>query len=300
MYRFEISIVCLIVFLFAYLSYAGETSLPNPYVISYPFKSAIIHNDIKNEYGHGKIHEGKELVYIKGSKLAKVTKMPVPDPKGKIKNVEILRIFTPDYVYEVDLIEKAGTKIDNPKKFTQPAYDKLSVEDKKAFHKRMDRRGIASLDLLGLGKEVGTDTILGRKCDVYESGEELEPKELSEERLMSRKDSYYMKSWIWEDAALPLKIIITGLGWSNELISTKVEENVRIPENIFMVPSDIKITYDKEKSEFAKREALSRFELYKTGKPLVVKMKLKREEIKPKGDSKASESNKNLIKTTDR
>ena len=285
--------------LFAGLAYSGETdsSLSNPYVASYPFKSAVIHYTIKNEYGHGKISKGTEIVYIKGDRLAKVTKMAVPDPKGKdkIKNIETLQIFTPDYIYMVDLVEKTGIKIDNPRKYTKPAYDKLSDEEKKAFHERMDKRGIVSLDLLGLGKKIGTDTLLGRKCDIYQSGEELSPEKL-QEALESEEDSFYMKSWVWRTAVVlkVIKVITSGLGWSNELIATKIEENVRIPDSRFTVPSDIsdiKVTYDKAKSEFAKQEALVRFELYKTGKPMVVMMKLKREEIKPKGNSKAGESN---------
>jgi len=287
-------LVNVMILLIAGLAYSGEidSSLPNPYVITYPFKSAVIHYTIKNEYGHGKISKGTEVVYIKGDKLGKVTKMAVPDPEGATKNVETLQVFTPDYVYLIDLIEKTGIKIDNSKKYGKVAYNNLSKEEKKAFHKRMVRRKIISLDLLGLGKKIGTDTLLGRKCDIYQSGEELSPEKLSEAlEVEGGEGSSYMKSWIWGTAKIPLKVITSGLGWSNELIATKIEENVKIPDSRFTVPSDIKVTYDKEKSEFAKQEALVRFELYKTGKPMVVKMKLKREEIKPKGNSKASESN---------
>jgi hypothetical protein len=291
MNRFYIAIVSLIIFLFPCLSYAGETGLPNPYVISYPFKSAIIHYDMKNEYGHGKVSEGTQEVYIKGDKLAKITKGALPDSNGEVKQTENLWLFTPDYVYEVDLITKTGTKIDNPKKYTKPVYDNLSTEEKKAFHNRMEKRGIISIDLLGLGEKIGTEIIFGRECDIYQSGKELTPGNLSE-ALEGGAGSFYMKSWIWRTAKIPLKVKTSGLGGSNELIATKVEEDVKIPEKIFTVPPGIKITYDKEKSEFEKREALARFELYKTGKPMVVKMKLEKRIMKKPGDSMASEPNK--------
>jgi hypothetical protein len=289
MNRLYFRLVSVTLLLFARLAYSGEmdSSLPNPYAITYPFKSAVIHYAIKNEHGHGKISKGTEVVYIKGNELAKVTKMAVPDPEGTTKNVQTLHLFTPDYVYTVDLIEKTAEKIDNPKKYTRPAYDSLSEEEKKAFHKRMERRKIISLDLRGVGKKVGRDTILGRKCGVYKSGEELSPQNLLE-ALEGGEGSLYKKSWIWREAKVPLRVIMSGVGWSSELIATKIEENVKIPENIFMVPSDIKVTYDKKKSEFAKREALARFELYKTGKPMVVKMKVKKENIELKGDSTTS------------
>jgi hypothetical protein len=289
MNRFYIAIVSLIIFLFPCLLYAGESNLPNPYVISYPFKSAVIHYDIKNEYGHGKESEGTQSVYIKGDKLAKITKMAVPDSNGKVKKIENLWLFTPDYVYEVDLITKTGTKINNPKRYTKPAYDNLSTEEKKAFHNRMEKRRIVSLDLLGLGKKIGTDSILGRECDIYQSGKPPTPENLSE-ALEGGADSSYMKSWIWRTAKIPVKVKTSGIGWSNELIAAKVEEDVKIPEKIFTVPPGIKITYDKEKSEFAKREALARFELYKTGNPMVVKMKLKREKTERKANSVTSKA----------
>jgi hypothetical protein len=291
MNRFYVAILSLTIFLFPCLSYAGETSLPNPYVISYPFKSAIIHYDMKNEYGHGKVSEGTQTVYIKGDKLAKITKGALPDSNGEVKQTENLWLFTPDYVYEVDLITKTGTKIDNPKKYTKPAYDNLSTEERKAFHNRMEKRRIISIDLLGLEEKIGTESILGHECDIYQSGKELTPENLSE-ALEGGAGSFYVKSSIWRTAKIPLKIKTSGLGGSNELIATKVEEDLKIPEKIFTVPPGIKITYDKEKSEFEKREALARFELYKTGKPMVVKMKLEKRIMKKPGDSMASEPNK--------
>jgi len=285
--RFYIFVFCMIAIVLVQNTNAGNTNLPNPYSTSYPFKSAVINYTLKNEYGHGKVLTGTQVVYIEDYKLVKKTKMAVTDQEGKTKNIEKLNIFYPDYIYDIDLIKKTGTKIDNPEKFMKHAYDKLSPAEKTAFHERMDKRGIVSLDLLGIGKKVGTDNMLGRICDIYESGEELK-----KEELISSKDSYNMKSWIWKEADIPLKIVITGLGWSNELIATKIVENVKIPDNYFKIPLDVEITYDEEQSEWAKREAMSSFELYKTGKSKVVKMKLKRKELKSDIDSNTSTSSK--------
>jgi hypothetical protein len=286
--------VNVIVLLFACLSFARDSDLVNPYIVNYPFKSAVIHYTIQSQYGHGKIFKGTEVVYIKGDKLAKVTKMAVPDPKEATKttDVETLQIFTPDYIYMVNLSEKTGVKTDNSKKYEKVAYDNSSVEEKKAFHGRMDKRGIISLDLLSLGEKIGTDTILGRQCDVYETGEKLSSEELLE--LLKSGQEYYLynKSWIWRTAKIPLKIITEQIESSGELITTKIEENVNIPDSRFTVPSDVKVVYDKERSEFAKQQALARFELFKTGKPQAIRVKTKKEEIKPSGDSKASDPKK--------
>ena len=293
--------VNVILLLFAYLSFARDSDLVNPYIVNYPFKSAVIHYAIQSEFGHGNTFKGTEVVYIKGDKVAKVTKMAVPDPKEATKtaDVETLQIFTPDYIYKVNLSEKTGVKTDNSKKYGKAAYDKLSVEEKKAFYARMEKRGIISLDLLNPGKKIGTDTILGRQCDVYEKGEKLSSEELEE--LLQSGQEYYLhnKSWIWTAAKIPLKITTEQIGSSGEVIAAKIEENVKIPDSRFTIPSDVKVAYDKERSEFAKQQALARFERYKTGKPQAIRVKTKKEEIKPSGDSKASEPNKNLIKTTD-
>jgi outer membrane lipoprotein-sorting protein len=289
---FSIIVVSL---LFVCSSYAGDLNLSNPYVPSYPFKSAVIHYTIKDQYGHGKTSEGTEVVYIKSDRLAKVIKMAIPDPKakGKARNIETLQVFDPDYVYSVNLTDKIGTKIDNPNKYTKPVYDRLSDKEKEVFHKRMDVRGVLSLDLLGLGKKVGTGAILGRECDVYESGKRMSPEELSKMIASGEEEDYfYMKSWIWRAAKIPLRTITYDVRDSDEMVATKIEENVRIPDSRFKVPSDVKITYDEEKSEFAKKEALARFNLYKTGNPMVIRMRLKPEEINPNRGSKTSELNK--------
>jgi hypothetical protein len=291
MNRLYFRLVNVTLLLFAGLAYSGEldSSIPNPYAVTYPFKSAVIHYAIKNEYGHGKISKGTEVVYIKGDELAKVTKIAIPDPEGTTKNVETLHLFTPDYVYMIDLFNKTGTKIDNSKKYARPAYNSLSEEEKKAFHKRMERRKIIALDLRGLGKKVGTDTILGRKCDVYQAGEELTPENLPE-ALLGGEGSSYRKSWIWKEAKIPLRVIISGVGWSNELIVTKIEENVKIHDSRFTVPSDIKVTYDEVKSDFAKQRALARFHMLKTGQSKPIKVKLEERIIRPGETPKVNES----------
>ena len=297
MNRLLFSTVNVIVLLFAYLSFARDSDLVNPYITSYPFKSAVIHYAIQSAYGHGnisngEIYRGTEVVYIKGDKLAKVTKMAVPDPKKTTKttDVETLQIFTPDYIYMVNLTEKTGVKTDNSKKYGKVAYDNLSLEEKKAFYGRMEKRGIISLDLLSPGKKIGADTILKRQCDVYEMGEKLSSEELLEVLRSGQNYYLYNKSWIWRTAKIPLKIITEQMGSSGELIVTKIEENVKIPDSRFTVPSDVKVAYDKERSELAKEQDLARFELFKTGKPMVTKMKPKKEEIKPGEATKESKS----------
>jgi hypothetical protein len=107
----------------------------------------------------------------------------------------------------------------------------------------------------------------------------------------------YTKSWIWNTAKIPLKVSREGLGWSNQQIATKMEENVEIPDSRLTTPSDVKITYDSEKSEFAKRRALARFESDWTGKLMVIRLKVEKQEIKLSGDSKMGQSKHEGVET---
>ena len=266
------------------------SQLPNPYIIKYPFKSAVIHYEGKSIYGHNVAAEGTETVFIKGDMLTKEKNIVVTNRDGTKDNVKIVRIFGLEYVYTIDFNKKTGTRIDNSKKYGVAAYDNLAEDEKKAFLGRMKRRGAVSIDLLGLGKKIGTDTILGRKCDVYLLGDGAEKNEKNVS-TQGNVNSSYTKTWVWKEAKIPLKVVSTAAGLSSVLTATKIEENVNIPDTVFEVPDDIKITYDKETSQIAKRESMARFELYKTGNPMVIRMEAKKEAVMPEESPNPGGSN---------
>jgi len=262
-------------FFFVCFTHAATTDLVNPYITSYPFKSAVIHYTIENEHIHGKTSQGKETLYVKGDKMAIAGDVKLVDAWGKVQEEKkTLYISTPEYIYMIDLIEKKGIRINNPKKQAKSAYSDLSDEEKNLFHERMAKRGVVSLDLLGLGSKVGEETLLGKKCDVYESGERVNPDE-------SAADSVYTRNWVWGKANMRLKTTKEGAGGSTELIAVKIEEDIDIPDERFEVPPGIEVTYDEIKSEYARQEALSKFHMYLTGNPKPVKMKLKKEVLNP-------------------
>jgi len=266
------------IFFFACLSHAGAPDLGNPYITSYPFESAVIHYTIENEHIHGKTSRGEETLYVKGDKMAVVGDVKLVDAWGKIQEEKkTLYISTPEYIYMIDLIEKKGIKIDNPRKYAKSAYSDLSDKEKNLFHERMGKRGVVSLDLPGLGKEVGEETLLGRKCDIYESAENSE----SGEPAAGSADSVYSRNWVWDKANIRLKTIKEGPGGSTELTAVKIEEDVEIPEERFRVPAGIEVKYDEIKSEYAKQEELSKFHLFLTGNPKPIRIKLKKEVFNP-------------------
>ncbi|MBI3028074.1 MAG: hypothetical protein HYY64_00970 [Candidatus Rokubacteria bacterium] len=282
-------------FLAVCVSNAGASHLRNPYIATYPIDSAIIHYVIHTQFGHGDMSgpargttedfSGTQTVYLKGEKLAKVTKMTLPAGKGKTTTVGTLQIYTADHIFTLDLIQKTGTKIDNPKRYGKAEYDKLSEGEKEAFHERMRTRGVISFDLPYVGKKVGTATILGHTCDVYQLGEEPVPEKLFE-RLQTGQD-FSMNTCLWE-GAIPLRVLRSRFARSEELLATKIEKNVEIADSHFEVPRDIKIVHDDQTSELERRYALGRFHLYKTGKPMVIRVPVKEESgaVKKQGEAK--------------
>lgn len=286
MKRLVLVVLNAVIWLLGCFSHAAEAQLKNPYVVAHPFKSAVVHYTIRNNYGHGavlggtlgviKTFVGTEVLSIKGDKHAKLLRMTLPGAKGTSRNVETLQIFTPAYIYEIDLATKTGTKIDNPRRYEKEAYDRLSTEEKRVFNKRLAELGIMSRDLLEVGAKVGSEIVLGYPCDVYESGQKFDPERPPLEMLQGGPDPVYVKSWLWRGSTVPLRIMVSGLGWSQEIVATVVEKDEEIPDNRFTVPADVATTYDEERSRLARLRSLAAFERIKTGKPQVIRMKVEK------------------------
>ena len=258
----------------------------NPYVKTYPFKSAVIKYTGKAEYGHSPVEEaytGTEVVYIKEGRLAKETKLKELDQDEEIAE-ETLQIIDPEYAYVIDVTKKSGVKIDNPWKYGKTEYEKLSETEKVTFRKRMDERGIVSLDLLDIGKKVGTEKVLGRECDVYQVGEKFKNEDIAAAMESGEPLPDFKKTWVWKDAMIPLKVVTLSMDSSSEFTATAIEENVEIPDKIFEVPSGAEIEFDEYQSETARVDTLSKFHLYKTGKYKPIRVKAQKEVITPEGE----------------
>ena len=259
---------------------ADALSLENPYIDKYPFDSVEIHylTEFTQESAHGKTdtYVLKTIVYIQGDMISKVSEGRVPalDTERGYKDIKIMEITRPEYFYSIDLLKKEGTKVDNTRKLTMPAYDELTTDEKKKFHERMKKTGLISFNFPLphlLGTKIGTEKVLGRDCDVYEN-KEFETRD-------DYSDQFMIKTWLWKGTTIPLKGTQNGIAeglfvYSFEKTATRIEENTDIPNSKFEVPSYVTIKYDDLNSEFAKKEALRRFEYYKTGEWLPIKMQL--------------------------
>lgn len=82
------------------------------YVQSDNIKSVIISYNISGEY-----EEGEETLYLKGNNKKIHRKVIFNPPKTSLNlPKETLTLVNPNYVYEIDLISKTGTRTENPNK----------------------------------------------------------------------------------------------------------------------------------------------------------------------------------------
>jgi hypothetical protein len=221
------------------------------------------------------------VTYIRGHTHAKLLTLTEPGPDGRPTTVERLQIVTPDHVYDLDLVAKQGTMIDNARKHAEAAYLELPDADKQAVHRRLRERGIPSVDLAALGRRVGADTVAGRLCDVYELGAPLGRQETLE-ALKTGTDHLHMKTWVWRDTQIPLKITVTQVGLRQEVRATRIDTRTAVPEERVRVPAGVTVAHDVERSEFARREALATLERLRTGAPQVTRMKVRPQPGEPR------------------
>lgn len=114
--------------------------------------------------------------------------------------------------YSIDNKTKTGTKTIN--KFLENMTGNADDED-------MIEVGEQMLENMG-GKKVGTETVLGKQCDVWEIS------------------SMGTKIWVWNGIAL--KTTIDFLGQSYSIIATNIQVDVTVPANKLKIPKGFTIT----------------------------------------------------------
>ena len=167
----------------------------------YPeLKSAII------KYNVSGMNTGTEIVYIDdwGRREAIYKKMTT-----KLMGIDIERNFMTlitengKWVYNVDLNSKTAIKMN------------------KAGYKALHGNSGGNMDVAIGAKNIGTEEILGRVCDVWKKGHP------------------YSMAWIWKGIALKKKQDVAAMGVVTEAI--EIQENISIPEDKLIIPSDVKV-----------------------------------------------------------
>lgn len=168
----------------------------------YNVKSGIIEYKIEGNT------EGTEILYFDnyGEKEAKRTKTKTTI-MGFSQESDQLTLMDGKMIYMADFNTKTITKTENP------SWDMMQElmeegENLEEFGKKM-------MEQMG-GKIIGTETLNGKKCDVWEI------------------QSMGTKSWVYE--SIPLKIETNLMGMKIKYVVTKLELDVSVPSDVFVLP----------------------------------------------------------------
>lgn len=132
---------------------------------------------------------------------------------------ETLTIRTKEWMYSIDLKEKTGTKTKTDATFqTAEAF----TGTQGMTHQEREQYGEAMLKSMG-GKEVGSETILGKPCKVIE---------------ISQMKS---KVWAYKNVTLKLTVNMGGMLGTSSEEATSIEENIAVPASKFQPPAGIEI-----------------------------------------------------------
>jgi hypothetical protein len=217
------------------LSLSLFASSNNPFEQRAPFQSATIH------YSIGGSSEGDATLYVKeyGKYLAEreTSKMSM---FGFSKEEDKLTITTPEWVYNIDMLEKTGTKTTNMEKYLKQEYENLSSSDKKKVQKNAKKFGTNMAQTLGGDVKFNAAMIHGYSCD--------------------KATMMGMTSYSIHNTAILLKMEGSTLGMEIKKEATKID-NGSVSSSHFKIPEGISVTYDAQADAMMKQQAKSIIEM---------------------------------------
>ena len=176
------------------------------------------------EYAISGSQTGTETLYFDkwGMREAKYTNTEI-SAMGITQKTNQMTLMDGDWIYNVDLDKRTGTKMKNP--LFEMIADKSGTKD-------FGEMGLQMLKEMG-GEKTGSEEIAGKLCDVWES------KDLGS------------KSWIWNSLTLKTEVNMAGIAIT--ILATKVDEGASIPEDKFTLPSDVTITEAPDMGEMMEK-----------------------------------------------
>ncbi len=199
----------------------------NPMELSLPFEKAVIYYDITGS------QKGTETLYIRdfGNERVKITKS-----EGKVMfistSTDIIEITTRDSVVNIDVEEKTGTKVTNPQKIMQEEMEKLSAEEREIAMKNLETIGMNMATQMGGQVKPKAGEHLGFTCD-----------------LMTAMGS---TSCLISGTSIILKMESNLLGITMNTVAKKIDKNASVPADVFRIPEDVAIKFDKEADELSR------------------------------------------------
>ncbi|MCD6582594.1 MAG: hypothetical protein J7K90_12425 [Desulfuromusa sp.] len=194
-----------------------------------PFKEATISYQITGT------QTGSSTVFLKDyGKTSAIYRNATTKIMGITNQENTLSILTPDWIYNIDLNSKEGTKQINPEKYFIEEFNNLSAAER--------QKVAANAENMSMGTMVGMDgqveknaaKILGYSCD----------------KVTMMGITIYSIS----DTDLSLKTETNMMGMAFTEVATKINKG-SVPAAKFAIPADIQITHQPAADEMAKSHA---------------------------------------------
>ncbi|MEA3543736.1 MAG: hypothetical protein U9R69_00785 [Thermodesulfobacteriota bacterium] len=190
-----------------------------------PFKEATI------SYQMTGVQAGSSTTYVKNfGKTSAIYRDTTITIMGITNRENSLTITTSDWVYDLDLSTRTGSKQVNPEKLFVTEFNNLSAADQKKFTANAEKLGMSTLAGMDGEIEKNAAKILGYNCD----------------KVQMMGVTVYSIS----DTGLMLKAETDMMGMKFTEVATKIKKG-SIPAAKFAVPADIQVSRNPAADEMS-------------------------------------------------
>ncbi len=210
----------------------------NPWEQKLPFKNATIEYEVTGSAN------GSETFYTtQYGQLQATYRKTTQKVMFVTMNTDEIEIITPDWVYNIDMTEKTGTKTANPVKFMMEEYNNLSSKEKKMVRKNAEEMGTFVSGGAQVQFQQNAEKILGYNCDLT---------------TMSGSTVYLIHG-----TAVPLKSETNMMGMNFSSTATSIKTG-SVSMDVFTPPKGIEIIHDPQADEAVRSMAKSTLDMMKS------------------------------------
>ncbi len=208
-------------------------AVENPYKNHYHFETAIIHYNVTG------YENGKETLYVNSDYQALyITTQYLY--LGKKKPKKVLILTTPEFIYNIDLIKKKGSKIKNLKKILINEFNALQEKEKIIVKKNVEELGTAVIGNIYGKRAPLYEKILGIDCDLIEI--------------------FGVRALIWPGVNIPLKQSRKSEYDDKSFVTVvKIDKNAPVASDKFELPEGVQISFDKNENERLENKIMTQF-----------------------------------------
>ncbi len=215
--------ICLAILLISPLAMAQDSNL---WETKLPFKEATISYQVTGT------QTGSATTYVKDfGQTSAVYRNTTITVMGFTSKENTLVITTPDWIYDIDLNSKTGSKQVNPQKHFAAEFRSLSTAEQKQFTANAEKLGMSTVDGMGGEIEKNTVKLLGYNCD----------------KITMMGVTVYSIS----NSGLMLKSETDMMGMKFTEVATKIKEGAT-PASRFAVPAGIQVSHNSAADEMAR------------------------------------------------